>query len=143
VSNVDQRHKRREKSRQAIEKAPERLEQGSATHPRHVGISVRLTRQAVAREARISSATLYRFPDLLALIAETIGARHEQRLRPSEQRRARIVSQVEELERRVAALLAENLRLTRALATHDPTLGENAPVLRDYAQLVAEAPAEG
>jgi hypothetical protein len=94
---------------------------------RYAGLRVRITKQSVAREARVSSATLYRFPDLVERIGDIVGDHQEQRLRPSEERRAKLVKQVEELERRVAALLTENLRLMRLLANHDSTFGETKP----------------
>jgi len=114
VPSADGRHVRRERSRKAIEAALQRLHQGKGTHPLHAGIRVRMTKQAVAREARVSPATLYRFPDLVQRIDESIG-RIQQEIRPSEQRRRETAATIAELERRVSALLAENLRLTRLL----------------------------
>lgn len=125
---MDLRRRRREKSRVAIAAALERLQRGLGTHPRHAGLRVRITKQAVAREARISPATLYRFPDLVEQIGNAMGQRSEQVARPAEQRRAQFIKRIEELENQVALLLGENLRLSRLLSQHDPTLGVKRPV---------------
>jgi hypothetical protein len=87
---------------------------------------VRITPQAVAREARVSSATLYRFPDLVKMINEIAGSRRTQTLPPAQQRRLIFIQRVAQLEARVEALLSENLRLTRILAKYDPELGEKS-----------------
>jgi len=130
---VDGRHKRRDRTSAAITRALERLQCGQGTHPKHAGIRVRLTKQAVAREAHVSPATLYRYPELIAMVSDAIGPQTEQfqRSRPSEQRRKRLVDKVAMLEHERALLLAENFRLTRELAKHDPTLGISEPVQLD------------
>ena len=128
---MDKRHKRKEKSRDAILAAIDRLRCGKATHTRHIGISVRITKEAVAREARRSPATLYRFPDLVARINGIISVREQSVVRPSEQRRKALLETIAELERRNELLLAENLHLTRALARHDPNLGRKVPTSID------------
>jgi hypothetical protein len=127
---MDRRHDRRERSRAAIEAAIERLRAGKANHPRHVGRVVRLTKQAVAREARISSATLYRCPDLIARISEA-GTGIGQRASREELRRNADRATIAELERRVNALMAEQSRLQELLAKYDPSLGERVPVRLD------------
>ena len=113
---MDRRNKRRDRSKAKIEAAIERLRAGSATHPLHIGIRVRVTKQAVAREARVSSATLYRFPDLVEAIDEFFKSPQTQRMPQSEQRRRSLLARIAELERQNNQLLAENLRLTRELA---------------------------
>jgi hypothetical protein len=124
---MDKRHKRKQKSREVIVAAIERLIDGSATHPRHIGIAVRITKEAVAREARRSPATLYRFPDLVDRISAIASTREQRVVRPSEQRRKALLDKIAELERRNELLLAENLHLIRALAKYDPNLGRKVP----------------
>lgn len=125
---MDRRRKRREKSREMIIAALERLKTGNGTHPKHIGIAVRITKQSVAREARVSSATLYRSPDLVALIGDSVAASQSIRVRPSEQRRARLLRIIEELERKANALLSENLRLMRLVPKADVTHGPEDPI---------------
>jgi transposase-like protein len=115
-----------------------RLKDGTGTHSRHVGIRVRITKQAVAREARVSSATLYRFPDLIKEV-EAASEAVDQKLRPAEARRAAAADRIEELERQVAKLLSENLRLSRALLKFDPTLGRPEPVELDAQRAARKA----
>lgn len=130
---MDLRRKRRDKSRLAIEQAIDRLRSGNGTHPRHAGIHVRITKAAIAREAKIGQATLYRFPDICAQIDELLGNKLEQKLRPAEQRRTKFISQIQELERRVKDVLSENARLQRELAKYDPLLGLRSPThLEEY-----------
>lgn len=124
---MDKRHKRKEKSRRAILDALERLKSGTATHPRHAGIKVRITKEAVAREARVSPATLYRFPDLVQAVSAISSRSEVQRVGASEARRKALLKQIEVLEHRVNQLLSENLRLTRLLASYDPSLGKREP----------------
>jgi hypothetical protein len=112
---MDKRHGRRAASRLAIKSAIERLKNGLGTHPRHVAVMVRLTKQAVAKEAGVSPATLYRFPELVKLIGEVTKGELP-KASASEQRRLKLVQRIDELERENAALIAENLRLSRELA---------------------------
>jgi len=128
---MDKRHKRKQKSRESILAAIDRLLDGTATHPRHVGITVRITKEAVAREARRSPATLYRFPDLVDAVNQIVSTRAQRVARPSEQRRKVLLEKIAELERRNELLLAENLHLTRTLAKHDPSLGRKVPTSLD------------
>jgi hypothetical protein len=131
---MDGRHKRRDKTGATILRALDRLQKGEGTHPRHAGISVRLTRQAVVREARISSATLYRYPEILVQLTEAIEAetdKQQQRAKPSEQRRKQFVETIAKLEGDRSMLLAENFRLTRELAKYDPRLGLSDPIQLD------------
>lgn len=125
---ADRRHKRRERSRAELMAALERLKTGNGTHPKHVGIKVRITNEAVAREARKSPATLYRLPDVVDAI-DAIGAQpaHMQRIPAAEQRRRALVDEVESLKQQNALLVAENFRLMRLLAKYDPNLGEARP----------------
>lgn len=125
---MDNRHKRKEKSRKALVEALERLQRGDGTHTRHRGIRVRITKQAVAREARVSSATLYRFPDVVKQIGVAAGVISPAKPRSSEQLRAKLVDEVADLRRREQLLLAENVRLTRLLVKYDPTLGKKIPL---------------
>ena len=113
---MDKRHKRRSHTGSKIEAAIERLRNGQATHPLHIGIQVRVTKQAVAREARVSSATLYRFPELVKVIDATLMSHQIQRVPQSEQRHRNLLARIVELERQNNQLIAENLRLTRELA---------------------------
>jgi hypothetical protein len=128
---MDRRHLRREESRRAIAEAIDRLKSGNATHPRHVGIRVRITKEAVAREARVSVATLYRSADLISEInsfaTELIG----QKIRPAEERRKKLLAEIDDLKTCLEALLAENYRLMELLAAYDPTLGEVSPIRLD------------
>jgi hypothetical protein len=100
-------------------------------HLSHFGSELerrRLTRSTIARRMTIVCnyyewahqaghiATLpYRFPEILVRIRELLGDSRAQRLRPSERRQAQFVDKIRELERRVDAVLAENLRLMRLL----------------------------
>lgn len=131
---MDKRHRRKQKSRESILAAIDRLLDGTATHPRHVGIAVRITKEAVAREARRSPATLYRFPDLVERIGQIVLTQDQRVARPSEQRRKALLEKIAELERRNELLLAENLHLTRTLARHDPSLGRKVPTSLDEAR---------
>jgi uncharacterized protein YwbE len=128
---MDGRHKRRERSAALIRAAVERLLVGQGTHPMHVGIKVRLTKQAVAREARISSATLYRFPQLLRELESTTGGIVRQKLPAAEQRRRVLIQKIKALENDNQALIDENARLTRELAKYDPSLGVPQPIALD------------
>lgn len=119
---MDMRHKRKDKTRDAIRAAIERLKTGQGRHARHIGIRVRLTKEAVAREAGRSSATLYRFPELLAEIDAAAGTATIQRRSASEQHRQKLLERITDLERQNGLLLGENVRLTRLLAACDPTL---------------------
>src|SRR5690348_8066522 len=113
---MDKRNKRRAASRNKVEAAIQRLQSGSAHHPLHIGIKVRITKQAVAREAGVSSATLYRFPDLVQSIDYLFKNKQVQLMPQSEQRRRTLLARIHELERQNNQLLAENLRLQRELA---------------------------
>ena len=123
---ADRRHKRRERSRAELMAALERLKTGNGTHPKHIGIKVRITKEAVAREARKSPATLYRLSDVVDAIDAAVGARaaHTQRVPAAEQRRRALVDEIESLKHKNALLVAENFRLMRLLAKHDPSLGQ-------------------
>lgn len=123
----DERRQRSARTRAGILEAIERLRKNSGTHPRHAGIRVRLTKQAIAREARISSATLYRHADVLEQAG--VGGRDvkDNRVRATEQRRIKLLDDIAERDSQIAALLAENLRLTRELAKYDPLLGLKRP----------------
>jgi hypothetical protein len=125
---MDRRRQRSEKTREAISAALERLKVGHGTHARHAGLRVRITKQSVAREANVSSATLYRFPDMLRLIEATVGQSQDQRRKGSEQRRLTMLNRIAELELQNSLLLSENLRLMRLLKKHDPSLGESPPI---------------
>lgn len=125
---MDRRALRRQRSERAITDAIARLVNGNARYPGHVGIQVRLTKQAVAREAGVSSATLYRFPELVAKIDKISEKQVGQRQSASAQRLARLLEAIEEYKRREAALIAENLRLTRLLVKYDSSLGLERPV---------------
>jgi hypothetical protein len=128
---MDMRLKRKDKIREAIRAAIARLASGQGRHPRHVGIRVRITKEAVAREAGRSSATLYRFPDMLAEIDAAAGPEQMQRPTASEQHRRKLLETIADLERRNGQLVGENVRLARLLATYDPTLGEKQPIHLD------------
>jgi hypothetical protein len=122
---MDLWHKRKDKTRDAIRAAIERLKTGQGRHPRHIGIRVRLTKEAMAREAGRSSATLYRFPELLAEIDAAAGTSTIiQRRTASQQHRQKLLDTIAGLEQQNALLLGENLRLMRLLSAYDPTLGE-------------------
>jgi hypothetical protein len=95
---MDMRHKRKDKTRAAIRAAIERLKTGQGRHARHIGIRVRLTKEAVAREAGRSSATLYRFPELLAEIEAAAGTSTTQRRTASEQHRQKLLDAIADLE---------------------------------------------
>jgi hypothetical protein len=120
---LDGRNKRRERTAAKCRLALARLRDGLGTHPRHIGIKVRITKEAVAREARIAPSTLYRLPEVCAEIAASEKVSTLQAASPAEQRRRAFLDTIRSLEEKNAALLAESLRLTRALAKFDPTLG--------------------
>jgi hypothetical protein len=124
---MDMRLKRKDKTWEAIRAEIARLASGQGRHPRHVGIRVRITKEAVAREAGRSSATLYRFPDMLAEIDAAAGPEQMQRPSASEQHRRKLLATIEDLERRNRQLVGENVRLSRLLAAYDPSLGEKKP----------------
>ncbi len=125
---ADARRMRRERTSQQIEAAIERLRSNSCVHPKHIGLRVRVTKSSVAREAGVSIANLYRFPelckqiDVLATAAPAVGNRS------SEQRRAALVDALAEANRRIEALMTENTRLTLELGRHDQTLGLTAVI---------------
>jgi len=124
---MDRRHKRKEKTREKILAALERLQRGEGTHPRHIGIAVRLTKQAVAREAGVAPATLYNFPDLVAKTAEVMEL--VTRPKPAAmQRRNRFVEEITRLTKERDQLLAENLRLMRLLVKHEPSIAKPSTV---------------
>lgn len=87
---------------------------------------VRITKEAVAREARLSPATLYRLPDVVEAIAKMAGTQPKSHAsNSSAQRRKALLDRIADLERRNDQLLSENLRLTRLLSVHDPLLGKS------------------
>jgi hypothetical protein len=125
---IDRRHRRREKSRADLLAALQRLKNGEGTHAKHIGIRVRITKEAVAREARRSPATLYRLPDVIeAINAESHSNPQKQQVPPSEARRRALVDEIEDLKRKNALLVSENFRLMRLLAKYDPKLEGSTP----------------
>ncbi len=100
----------------------------------HLGITVRITKEAVAREARRSPATLYRFPDLVERVNAVAARREQKGPRPSEPRRLAQLDENAKLKRQNELLLAENLHLTRALVRFDPNLGRKLPASLDEAR---------
>lgn len=121
----DGRRKRTSKTREAILSAMARLRDGRGTHPAHVGKDMLITRAAIAREARVSQATLYRYGDLIRDLAP--AERCRQRAKGGTVR-SRLMQEIAERDRRIGALLAENLRLMRELEQYDVTLGRKAAV---------------
>jgi hypothetical protein len=125
---ADGRHKRKAGSQQKLLAALARLQLGKGTHPNHIGVKVRITKEAIAREARLNAATLYRLPDVLNAINAALEANPQpQRIPPAEARRRALIGEIAELERRNALLIAKNERLMDLLAKYDPTLGETVP----------------
>lgn len=123
----DGRNLRKTQTRTKISQAISRLRNGTAIHPLHIGVRVRVTKEAVAREAGVSSATIYRFPDLCTSIS-ALSSTADQRIRPSEQRRKALQNRIAELERMLNGAVSETVRLTRELAKYDWTLGRKAPI---------------
>src|ERR1700681_3617550 len=123
----DRRNWRKKQTRAKILQAISRLSNGVAVHPLHIGVRVRISKEAVAREAGVSSATIYRFPDLCTSIS-ALSSTTDQRIRPSEQRRKALQDRIADLERMLNGALSETVRLTRELAKYDPTLGVRAPI---------------
>jgi hypothetical protein len=125
---VDGRHKRRERSRRAIEGAIERLQNGDGTHARHLGVAVRITKAAVALEARVSVPTVFRHADLCARIDDLAKTVPAPKLRAAAQRRKNLVSQRDDAKSQLAKAMSEIARLTFELAKYDPTLGIPQPI---------------
>jgi hypothetical protein len=123
----DGRNLRKAQTRTKISQAISRLSNGTAVHPLHIGVRVRVTKEAVAREAGVSNATIYRFPDLCTSIA-ALSATKNQRIRPSEQRRKALHDRIADLERMLNGALSETVRLTRELVKYDPSLGVKTPI---------------
>jgi hypothetical protein len=119
---VDGRHRRRERSRRAIERAIERLQNGEGTHARHLGVAVRITKAAVALEARVSP-TVFRHADLCARIDDLARTLPAPKARAAAQRRNKIVSERDDAKAQLAKAISEIARLTFELAKYDPTLG--------------------
>jgi hypothetical protein len=126
----DGRNLRKTQTRTKIAQAISRLSHGTAVHPLHIGVRVRVTKEAVAREAGVSNATIYRFPDLCTTISALSGTAN-QRIRPSEQRRKALHGRIADLERMLNGALSETVRLARELAKYDPSLGVKAPISLD------------
>ncbi len=126
-TTTDGRNQRKSATRAKITQAISRLSKGTAVHPLHIGVRLRITKEAVAREAGVSNATIYRFPDLCQSIS-SLSRSKEQRVRPSEQRRKALHARITELERMLNSALSETVRLTRELAKYDPTLGNKSPI---------------
>jgi len=110
---IDGRRGRRARTEKALQEAIKRLSENEGNHPLHIGLRVLLTREAVAREARVGVATVYRFKGVCEAIdaAKSRGSQTEKSA--SEQRRSKNRAEINELHRRVDALLCENVRLTR------------------------------
>jgi hypothetical protein len=124
---VDGRLLRSERTRKAIRAAVERLRRGEGNHPRHAGLTIPLTKAAIAREARVDVSTLYRYPTLLAEIDSAPSTASVRTAKASVQRRNKLVNRIDALNRDLNAALQENLRLSRILAKYDPTLGIPQP----------------
>lgn len=89
---------------------------------------VRVTKAAVAREARINIATLYRFPELCKEIDRAADSTPLHRQQRSSQIRNKLVREIAQLKSDLTKALQENLRLTRALEKYDPDLGLRKPI---------------
>jgi hypothetical protein len=75
--------------------------------------SPKLTLRAVAADANVAVATLYRFPDLLQEAKSLIATAGDRKPGPTEKRRRALLKENRELKRQVQALLSENLMLIR------------------------------
>jgi hypothetical protein len=124
---VDGRHKRRERSRRAIERGIDRLQRGEGTHARHLGVTVRITKAAVALEARVSVPTVFRHADLCARI-DDLAKSLPPKARAATQRRKKLVSERDDAKMQLAKAMSEIARLTFELAKYDPTLGIPQPI---------------
>jgi hypothetical protein len=91
-------------------------------HPKHISITVRITKESVAREARKNPVTLYRLPDVVA--HETP---QKQTIPAAEARRKALIDEISELKRKNALLVAEQFRLRRLLAADDTLLSQSPP----------------
>jgi|ERR1700729_1668610 len=127
----DGRHRRKRRTENAIRGALDRLLRGRGTHPKHSGLKLRITKAAVAREARINIATLYRFPDLCAEIDVAIPIAAPSRNPQAEKIRNRLLNEVTSLKDQLRKVLQENLRLARALEKYDPSLGVSVAINLD------------
>lgn len=130
-TRVDGRSRRKTRTESAIRSALERLLNGDGTHPRHAGLKVRVTKAAIAREARINIATVYRFPDLCAEIDAVTREAPARRQQRSIQVRNKLVKEITLLKDQLNKALQENLRLARTLEKYDPTLGIPEPIALD------------
>jgi hypothetical protein len=124
---MDGRRERTNRTRAAILNAIERLKNGSGTHPLHLGVRVRITKQAVAREARVSSANLYRYPDLVMMIGKATG-QVEPRVSNSAQRRTKLLAELADRERTIEKLICENYRLMNELEKYGCSAGKKDAV---------------
>jgi hypothetical protein len=137
---VDGRHKRRERSRRAIERAIDRLQKGEGTHALHLGVTVRITKAAVALEARVSVPTVFRHADLCARIDDLAKSLPAPKARAATQRRKKLVSERDDAKSQLAKAMSEIARLTFELAKYDATLGVPQPIelTRRHRQRVKE-----
>ncbi len=118
---MDGRNSRRDTSRQRAFDAIERLAGGSGSYASNAGPRVGLSRKAVAKEAGISLATLYRLPEVCAAI-DRAKPGTTKRASATERLRTRSINRLRELERQRVALVTENLRLARELFKFRPDL---------------------
>ena len=122
MDGKDGRRRRSAATAQSIRTAVSRLVAGKGTHPLHLGIKVRITKVAIAREARVGYATLFRYPSLLeGLTLDEVP----QRISVSEAQRKRLVDELTELKRQHEKLFQENTRLTHELAACRQTLARS------------------
>jgi hypothetical protein len=113
--SVDGRHLRKKKTEGALRAAIARLRINEGMHPLHLGVRVGLTRRAVAREAGVAIATVYRFANVCKEIDKVKAGGKSVGPTPAEQRREKLHAELVELRRQVGALVSENTRLTREL----------------------------
>jgi hypothetical protein len=125
---VDGRHKRRERSRRAIERAIDRLQKNEGTHALHLGVTVRITKAAVAIEARVSVPTVFRHADLCARIDDLAKSLPAPKARAATQRRKKLVGERDDAKSQLTKAMSEIARLTFELAKYDPTLGIAQPI---------------
>lgn len=136
MSNGHDRIKNRTET--SVRAALNRLVNGKARHPQHLGERVPICISSVVREAGIGRTTLYRYQHL---IEEIEAARSTYKTgEPSKraERRTRQTVVIRELQRQISELLERNLELTMRLSKvdsgskvtpmHRPSLHENGNI---------------
>jgi hypothetical protein len=136
----DGRLRRSVESHVALLGALERLKRRSS-NPKEDCNSIDFSKAAIAKDAGVSVATLYRHEDIVEQINAMKVNREPRTVSRGTLRQEKLEGAILELERREAALIQENLRLQRELAKYDPTLGIRTPTSLDAIRHTARPPA--